>query len=110
MAFTFISAHDERATFTVEIPTQGKTTKTFTVPLMMFLPDDVVKDFREWSQQQDEEALIAAGERPIAEMFDWMMRRLQIKDWEWFIDNLVYGEKLQLWNEWTTRELPLGES
>lgn len=110
MAFQFIPATDDRTRFIVDIPVQGETL-TFDVPLMPFIAKPKFMEFREWAAENTDAKLIAAGKRPVEEVFDFMLRLLKIDNAKKFIDGLVYGEKSQLWEEWTRlSDIPLGES
>ena len=110
MAFKFVSASDDRARFTDDIPVQGETL-TFSVPLLTFVAKDKFAEFRKWAEKNPDQKLINAGKRPIEEAFDFMVDLLGIDDADKFISGLVYGEKAQLWEEWMRlSDMPLGES
>lgn len=110
MAFNFVSASDDRSRFTADIPVQGETL-TFSVPLMPFVAKGKFAEFRKWAEKNPDQKLINAGKRPIEEVFDFMVGLLDIDNADKFISGLVYGEKAQLWEEWTRlSDMPLGES
>lgn len=110
MAFQFVSASDDRSRFTVDIPVQGEKL-TFSVPLMPFVAKDKFTEFRKWAEKNPDQKLLNAGKRPLEEIFDFMVTLLGIDNADKFISGLVYGEKAQLWEEWTRlSDMPLGES
>lgn len=110
MSFQFIPASDERARFIVDILVGDKTLE-FNVPLMPFVAKDTFAAFRKWAEEHPDSELVEQGKRPVEEVFDFMVKELDIDHADEFISKLVYGEKSQLWDEWTRRsDMPLGES
>ena len=111
MAFEFVPAWDARTQFTCEIPTKDGKSKTFSVPRMEFIDDETYATFAKWFKDNPDDKLLEDGRRPVSEAFDFFITELGIDDAQWFVDNVVFGEKVQLWNEWNRlTDVPLGES
>lgn len=109
MAFVFVPATDEITNFVADITLDGKPF-TFKVPLMQFVDRKRFKQFRDWAGEHPDNELIKVGQRPVEEAFDELMRILKPEGHKQLVDKLVYGEKLQLWEEWMRlSDMPVGE-